>query len=435
MFSKFQKKTMMCMIIIFTLLMVMVVLTANPYLTAHAASYKTDSPLPTFGLYCEEEGIIKKGSVKFDLSDTDMFSNKKAVKESEYTISGNKVVTFEIPFISSYIEIPQFSVTVNGEEVNGDVWYGNNEIWYGGSGSFLGALSTDNSIVEQKLKMTYSPVLDETIIGTLYTVIPNDEAMSITLNLEKPCCYVYDGNNRSKESYLADGTMEWSYENALSQECYQYLFIGKNAVNDFSTTCEFQTKEISFKDFVNSNYNDNKDYYEECGATIYCLYANANRLLQTEGGCMALRELFYNSLNGTGINSYKFIVELDGEATIKYSSEVVIQADYRYEPTVYLIGQKQVGTYPTNYSITLNDEVPYLVQSSVKTKKSKKTYTASSTENFYFISCSVSWQSGLSTAQLAICIVCGVVGGVAIVVLVVNTILAIRERKKYKWRL
>ena len=398
-------------------------------LTAQAYSYNVDSPNPTFGLYCEEEGIIKNGTVKFDLTDSEMFSNKKAVKEAEYIVSGNKAVTLEIPFLSSYIDIPQFNVTVNGQAVESEVCYGDNEVWYGGSNSYLNALSTNNSIIEEKLKMTYSPILDETIVGTLYTLTPDTDTMTVTLKLEQTCSYVYDGNNRRTELNSADGTQIWIYENALSQPSYQYFFVGENI--DFTADCEFQTQVISFKDFIDRIYTDSQEYYETLGVRTECLYANANRVLQNKSG-MLFSEFFYNSVNRVGLNSYKFTVQLNGTAEIKYSSEVVIQADYRYEPTVYLVGQKQIGNYPTNYYISLNSEIPYIVQSSTDIKKSKTIYTTSSTENFYFICCSASWESGLTTAQLAISIVGGIIGGIALIVLVVNTVLLIREKKRLR---
>ncbi len=251
--TKIQKKTMMCVVMLLSFLMALGVLTFNTYEIAQAQAF--EQSIPTFGLYCEDEGIIESGTVKFDLTNSELFSKQKAREESEYRVSGNQAVTFEIPFISSYIDIPQFDVTVNGQAVEGEIWYGDNQKRYGGNNSYLDATSTDNSIIEQKLKMTYSPILDETIIGTLYTVTPNADTMTITLNLEKSCSYVYDGTNRRTESYSPDGTQSWGYENALSRSSYQYFFIGENTVIDFSTTCEFQTQEITFKDFIDRNYN------------------------------------------------------------------------------------------------------------------------------------------------------------------------------------
>lgn len=425
MISKYKKMTVACVVLsLFILIGLSIPI-------RHAEAQTLEQRIPTFGLYCEDQGVIQNGAVKFDLTDSELFSKQKAIKESEYRVSGSQAVTFEIPFFSSYIEIPQYNVTVDGQAVEGEVWYGDNEVRYGGSNAYLDATSTDNKIIKEKLKRTYSPALDETIIGTLYTVIPESDDITVSLKLDESCRYVYDGTNLRTESYRADGTQAWVYDNALSKPSYQYYFIGENAVIDFSTTCKYQTEAITFKDFIERTYNTNKDYYEKAGARIECLYANANRLLQNEGG-MKYSELFYDSLSRFGLNTYKFVVPLNGEVSIKYSTEAFIQFSNRYDSPIYIIGQKQLNSYATNYSITLNGKVPHIVQSSVKIKKSGGTYTASSTENFYFICSSEANGSGLSQTQLIICIVCGIVGGAAIILLGVSIGFIIRDKKRTK---
>ena len=145
---------------------------------------------------------------------------------------------------------------------------------------------------------------------------------------------------------------------------------------------------------------------------------------------MKYSELFYDSLIRFGLNTCKFIVQLNGEATIKYSTKASIQVSNRYDPPLYIIGQKQLNNYVTNYSITLNSKVPHIVQSSVKTKKSGGTYKASSTENFYFMCSSEESGSGLSfRTRLIICIVCGVVG---VTTLCVSIGFYIRNKKRVK---
>ena len=424
MMSKYKKMAVACV-----LSLLIIIGLCIP--TRHAKAETLGQRIPTFGLYCQDQEVIKSGAVKFDLSDSELFSKNRAIKESEYRVSGNQTVTFEIPFFSSYIEIPQFNVTVGGLAIEGEVWYGDNEVRYGGNNSYLDPTSTDNSILEQQLKKTYSPILDETVIGTLYTVIPEADDITVSLKLEKPCSFVYDGTNLRTESYSADGTQVWIYENALSQPSYQYFFVGENAVIDFSTTCEYQTEAITFKDFIDRNYNKSKEFYEQAGAPIGCLYANANRLLQNGGG-MIFSELFYDSLGRFGLNTYKFNVPLNDEVAIRYSTEVVIQVNNRYDPPVYVVGQKQLNSYATDYSITLNSKVPYIVQSSVKTKKDGETYKADSTENFYFMCRSEANGLGLSQTQLIVCIVCGIVGGIALIVLGVNIGFIIRDKKRSK---
>lgn len=425
MISEYRKMTVACVV-----LSLFILIGLNIPIS-HAEAQTLEQRIPTFGLYCEDQAVIKSGAVKFDLTDSELFSKQKVIKESEYRISGNNTVAFEIPFLSSYIEIPQFNVTVDGQEVEGEVWYGDNEVRYGGSNSYLDATSTDNKIIQEKLKMTYSPTLDETVIGTLYTVIPKSNDITVSLKLDKSCRFVYDGTNLRTESYRADGSQAWIYDNALSQSSYQYFFIGENTVADFLTTCEYQTEVMTFKDFIDRSYNSNKDFYEKAGVPIGCIYATANRLLQNEGG-MKYSELFYDSLIRLGLNTYKFIVQLNGEATIKYSTEATIQVSNRYDPPLYIIGQKQLNNYVTNYFITLNSKVLYIVQSSVKTKKSEGTYTASATENFYFICRMEANETRLSQTQLVVCIVCGIVGGIALICLGISVAFIIQDKRKAK---
>lgn len=394
---------------------------------------------PTFGLFCAEENVIISGSEKFVLTDSALFLKQRARKESEYRVSGNQAVTFEIPFFSSYAKIPQFHVMVNGQAVDGEVWYGANEVRYGDSGSYLEADSTDNSAIEQKLKEVYSPVLDDTVIGTLYTVTPEADNMTVSLKAEASCSYVYDTANLKSEWSNQDGTKEWRYKNALSQPRYRYFVIGENAAVDFTASCAVEKQTMPFKDFIDGNYNADKEFYEENGVPKACLYAIANRLLCKKGG-MTFDAFFYDSFYGVDLNTYKFTVLLDGEATVRYSTEVELQVNSRYDPPVYTVGHKQIGKYATDYSISLNGAAPYMVQSSVQTEKSGEAFTARSTGNFYF-ACSASKNSvdrqapnqpKESKTRLVLWVVLGIVCGVTLIMVFVGVVLTVRDKKKAK---
>lgn len=122
MISKYKKMAVACVV----LSLFIVIGLSVPI--RHAEAQATEQRIPTFGLYCEDQEVIKSGAVKFDLTDLELFAKQKAIEESEYRVSGNQTVAFEIPFFSSYIDIPQFNVTVNGQTVAGEIWYGDNEI-------------------------------------------------------------------------------------------------------------------------------------------------------------------------------------------------------------------------------------------------------------------------------------------------------------------
>lgn len=130
---------------------------------------------------------------------------------------------------------------------------------------------------------------------------------------------------------------------------------------------------------------------------------------------------------------------LSGEATIKYSSFVNVEINNEYVPTVYAVVQKQIGNYTTNYSMTINSKIPYIIHSSNSTRKSGSTYTARANKNFYFM-CSSSKkpvsknppQLSYSRKQLTAIVICRVVGAMGLIVSIVTSILWIRDTRKHR---
>lgn len=397
--------------------------------TARAIPYNLT--YPTFGLHCSQSNRIINGSVKFDLTDSELFAKSKAIKESEYRISGSQATTFEIPFYSTYIDIPQFNVTVNGQIVQGEVWYGDNQIYFGDDFAYLKVDSTDNDTLEKKLKRTYSPVLDDTVVGTLYIVTPDEDTFIVTMEVQENCCFVYDETNLGTYS----PNCEYQYKNALSQTSYQFFFVEENSSVDFSATCDYEAEQMTFKEFIDRNYNFGADVYQGIGATKDCFYAIANRILQDKGG-VELKELFGDWFNITALNAYKFTIPLNGEATIKYTSIANIKVIKKDGSTIYAIGQKQIGRYAVNYTMLLSNAAPYIVQSSSSTNKSGTAYTARATENFYFMCSSSkrqsSTQSRYSKEQWIVIIVCGCLFVVAVVSSIIGIVFMIRDKRKMR---
>lgn len=343
--------------------------------TAQAMTFAATQP--TFGLYCATENRIISGSEKIDLTNSELFAKQKAVKESEYHVQGNQATEFEIPFISSAIELPQFNVTVNGQSIVGEVWYGDDA-------SFRDIEKVENSVIEEKLNSTYSSVLDEATIGTLYTVIPDTDTITVSMKLENSCCYVYDYTNSYSCSDKSNGEKTMTLKNALFYPSLQYFFIGENSVIDFSSSCECQRQTMTFKDFIDSNYEASKGFYEELNVPIEIFYSMANNLLQ-KNISISFKELFMHSYEQMRFNTYKFTVPLNSDALISYSTEVELQVDNKFAPTTYMVEQKQIGNYPTNYYIALSNQTPYIIDASNPTEKSEDYYTASSTGNYYFV--------------------------------------------------
>ena len=120
MFTEIQKRTMMFAIMFLSLLMALVALTANSYLNAQAQTF--EQRIPNYGLYCNDSETITSGKVKFDLTDTELLSQGKCIVQYEYQVAANDGdVEFAIPFLARARELPQISVTVNGQAVEGSV--------------------------------------------------------------------------------------------------------------------------------------------------------------------------------------------------------------------------------------------------------------------------------------------------------------------------
>jgi len=348
-----------------------------PPITQKSQALSFNSIYPTFGLYCSEANVIQSGAEKFDLTNLDLLSKEKAIKLSEYKASGKGLIEFQIPFLSSFAEIPSFNVSVNGTSVKGEVWFGANT-------SYVNMYNLDNSIIVEQLKKTYSPILDDKIKGELYTVYPDNDAFTVTANLNEGYKYIFDSINKVSDSYSPNGIISWNYNNALSQSNYQFFFIGETPVRNFTASCYYEKQTISFKSFIDLNYNTNINFYQELNVPIESLYAIGNKIIDTRTS-MTYADLFVESINKTTLNAYKFKLLLDGDAIIKYSTEVTAKISNRFEPTGYMIGQKQLNNCPTDYSVTLSNEYPFIIESSKPVQKLDKTYFANSSEDFYFI--------------------------------------------------
>lgn len=399
--------------------------------TAHAMTFVASRP--TFGLYCSEKDIIISGNEKYDLTDTALWAKQRAVEEAEYRVSGDHEVEFMIPFMSSAMDIPQFYVTVDRQAVSG-------EVWYGGTSLFISNGKPENSLIKERINDISKPSLDETIVGTLYTLLPDTNTLSITIKLEKNSAYIYETTNHITSSTSADGTQTWNFMNVPANKSFQYFIIGENTVIDFSCSCEYQMQTMAYKDFIDSHYDSIEEMfkeYDEEYVTREYIYSEANKALKSGG--TGLDDIFYSG-NQMYLNVYKFTLPLDGEATVRYAMEAPIQRNDRFDPAIYMVEHIQLGSYHTKYSITLPDEIPYIIEASHTTEKNGEVYMANATENYYFVSCALqkphdkqaTEQPRFSKTQLAIIITCGIAGGIFFIIAIVCFVMFIREKRRNK---
>ncbi len=378
--------------------------------------------IPNYGLYCSDADVIKSGTVKFDMTDSELLEQGTGVQKSEYHIAEtNHQVEFAIPFISSARSDSAISVEVNGRAVEGSIWYGE------------GVFGTDNSF---DIETVYSPTIDESITGTLYTVIPDKDTITISLSLTDRKSYIYETSNHLSSSQSADGSHTWTLQNPLSQPNYSFFIVGKATGHMFISSCEYQTETLTCKEFIDRQYEKFKEYYDDCGGiSVEFFYSIVNRALRN-GTSIRYNELFFNSIDAYRLNAYKFKVWLDTDSIVDYEIPISVQRNYAFEPMIYLMEHKQVANCPITYIAELNDSIPYIIESSIKTQKSGLTYTASTADDFYFVFSSSEKPVNNLTAnndektKRVVLIVCIAVGSVAVVAAVATIVIMFNKRKR-----
>ncbi len=369
MLTKIQKKTIMCMVMLLSLLMTFGALSANTYLNAQAETF--EQRIPNYGFYCNDSETITSGKVKFDLTDTELLSQGKGIVQYEYQVAANdSEVEFAIPFFAKARELPQISVTVNGQTVEGSVWFGDE------------AFGTDN---EFNIENTYSPVLDESITGTLYTVIPDNDTITISLSYTESKSFIYETSNHGSSTHSASGSHTWTLRNALSKPSYCFFVFDDPTANTFDSSCEYKTETITCKEFIERQYNLFEEYYDyNGGVPIKFFYAVVNKVLQNKL-YISFDNLFFNSIDSMRLNTYKFSMPIEANSVIRYELPVSIQRNYAFKPLIYMAEQKQVGNYATSYTIELSNDIPYIIESSNKTENKGLIFTAETAEDFYFV--------------------------------------------------
>lgn len=397
---------------------------ASPVLSAQALT--VEPAIPTYGLYCGNSDLIKSGSAYFDFTNDELFSERKCIKQSEYNVAAtNGEVEFAIPFVSSAMHSPDIVVNVNGQRVGGTVWYGYSGFW---------------SEYAFDIEKTYSPILDEGIVGTLYTFTPDSDTVTVSLKLNEWKSYIYETTNHYSSSNSADGSHTWTLKNASPEHEYSFFIFCDSTECTFESSCGYEMQTITCKEFVDTQYEIFEEYYDHNGGVpIELFYSVVNRVIQ-EKTIISYDELFSHSIDTYRVNAYKFKVSLENDSVISYELPVSIQINYGYKPYVYYVEQRHVGSYPVTYNIKMRDDVPYIIESSTTIENGTGIYTAETVEDFgFYFSASEKpneiqslVQSGLSKTQLIICIVCGIVGGILLIIFGVSIFFIVRDKKKMK---
>lgn len=427
MYRKIQKPMLLCTIGL--LLFFTIFGFCTPILQTQTAQAQTfEQRIPSFGLYCEDKAVIQTGAVKYDLSDAEAITQGKATIQSSYTIAAvNRTVEFVIPFISSGVNAPSFSITANEQKIDGSIWYGN---------TFFS--SDDDTDFESLIADTYSTDIDEALKGTLYTITPDNETISIELSFDegKRNSFVYDTSNQLSTSSTANGTYTWTLKNAFINPEYTFFILGENSDYSFSCSSAYQTETMTCKAFIDRQYEYMKELYDDYGISVDFLYSMFNRVLQNRQSA-DYDKLFFDSINAQRLNVYKFSLQLDTTTLINYELPVNIQRNFAFIPTLYLLEQINLGNYPIRYTAELNDKIPYIIEASVKYNQDGLTYTTETADDFYFVFCSSEKPQSAtlpnnSNNNTTLIVCCSIIGGIAFVALIVLIGIAIHQKVKHQ---
>lgn len=410
------------------LLFISVLATCTPFLKIQTAQAQTfEQRIPSFGLYCEDKAVIQSGAVKYNLSDAEAIKQGKATIQSSYQIEAvNRTVEFAIPFISSAEKAPLFSITANEQKINTSIWYGN---------TFFSC--DDDTDFESLIADTYSTDIDETVTGTLYTITPDNETISIELSFAegKHNSFIYDTSNQITAANSADGTNTWTLKNAQIKQEYKFFIVGEITDHSFSCSSTYTTETITCKEFIDRQYEYLKELYDEYGIAVDFLYSIFNRVLQNSLSAK-YDTLFFDAINIQRLNVYKFSLQLNAATLINYELPVDIQRNYAFTPTIYLLEQKSLGNYPIRYVAELNEEIPYIIEASAKYNKDGLTYTTETADDYYFVfSSSEKPQSiydepyKMEWWRIALFVIAGVAGCVLIVCVTYLIVSAVRNKK------
>ena len=336
---------------------------------ANAASY--EEHFPTYSLYTKEN-IIEKEIVNYDISSVQDY---KIAEELQYNISAaqGSVHDFYLPIAAPIYDMPSIEVKVNGTAIATELLYGDNLYMYNG-----------NKSIEDAVNNSFSRTINETISGTLYKFFVEEDSLTITYKKAANQPMIYQTSNITQSS-VNDGKTTYT-TNAKAGDVYVIFAINED-LEFIESETTFTKETITCKQFVDNFYNDWEEYYVESKIEKEFLYSEMNRLLSTKIN-VTLHDFFLSTHNYR-LSFLKFSVEMTtSTATINYVKKARVQRDTTYEPYIYLFERKKTAQYPTEYTVTMTEEFPYIIESNIKLNKEENQYKATTEEDeFYAIYC------------------------------------------------
>lgn len=387
--------------------------------TLFSASAETfQAHKPSFGLYCERDGVIESGTVEYIIDE-----QGNAVQNSEYRIrAANGGCELSIPFFSTPSELPHIKLSVDGKAVTGEIRYGEQ------------VFDFENYRIEPD--SFYSSELDESLTGTLYKITAENERFTVDFEKAENQAFLYSfSENYSVQS--GGGRHSYTVNNAQTESVYE-IFVLNGEFAAIESTAKIEKETLTVKDYLDSNFLENQEYYSLFGGiSAEFFYALANHALNDKTNCSYV-DFFFKSISQQRINAYQIKIENNLPCTVRYSMSNEVQKNNSFKPPIYMVEQTSTGSYPVEVTVTLNAELPYMLESNMElTKQSDTVFTAQNiSEDFYFIYSSVKKPENLygtkDNRKLAIILSVVLVAVCILIFLIVYFILSRRKKNKAK---
>ena len=309
---------------------------------------------PSFGLYCENAGVIQEGEVSFNLSDFQP-DKLEASSRSRYQIKTEvgKTEKFAIPFIARASEIPAFEVSAGGKVVEGQVLYGDSYFDF-----------TDIDVGEAMQTLVSSDL--EGQAGTYYSAKAN--AATVVITIERGSGQkLIQGFRASKSSHEASGKDTFTIENAQAGNDYTFFIIGEEAAVAVEGA-ELESESRTCKDYVDEIYTEIQEYFDDLGGVpVEFFYAQLNGVAFSS----TVDSLFFNSVSAYRLMAYEFAIVAEADSfEIEYQQMGLrILNNTRFSPSIYMLEQRATGGFTTRYTFGLSDDFPYLLESSTGADK------------------------------------------------------------------
>ena len=359
-------------ILLSILLIVSFVFVGLPMNTSQANAASYEEHFPTYSLYTKDN-IIEKEIVNYDISSVQDY---KIIEELQYNVTAEQgsVHDFYLPISAPVYDIPSIEVKVNGTAIETELLYGSNLYHYLGQND-----------IEKAINDSFGRALDDTISGTLYKFNVVKDSLTITYKKADKQPMIYQTSNSTQSSFN-EGKITYT-TNAKAGDVY-VIFAINGDLEFVDSDATFTKETVTCKQFVDNYYSAWAEYYVESNIEKEFLYSEMNRLLNTKNS-ETLDDFFF-SIHNYRLNFLKFSIAMETtSSTINYVKKARVQRDTTYEPYIHLFERKKTAQYPTEYTIKMSEEFPFVIESNIALNKEGDMYKATSNEDsFYAIYCS-----------------------------------------------